>query len=205
MAMVMLSAGCVHHENRSKSVYVLVDASIGNADARNLPENVARCLLDHLTSKDTLTMARIDTPGSHEAHLPETIRFDPRPSVMVAQKRVFLNQLAKTTAAEESGRHGDLVGGLLQAIQHLQQTQCARKFVLVAADLNKTLPIDSEKGMLLRMEGIHFIAMALDTQPGTIGAPVLSGQQIERWQARIETGGGKWFVINDLAQLEHIL
>ena len=202
--MVLLTTGCNRYEDRTKGVYLLVDASIGDTDRLTMPGGVINFLIGNLISGDTLMVAGIKNRSMGEKHIPAKIKFDQRPSVMMAQKRVFQKKIAEINATEENHRMTDIAGGLLQAAQHLNQTQSARKFVLIVSDFNEEMPIENEPNVFFRLEGINVIVINRSRQAQTTGDSEMSRQRMNLWQNRIQSGGGSWSVISDIAQLNPI-
>jgi hypothetical protein len=203
--MVLLSVGCARHTERTKGVYLLVGTSDTGTDEPNKAGSVVNYLLGNLDLGDTLVVARIDTGSFGGKDIIAKATFDQRPSVMSAQKRVFQKQIADIVAPEAGGGQPDICGGLLQAVQYLNQLETGRKYILIFSDLNEEPGEGPAKDLPFHLEGVNVIALDVFKQGDDIRDPEKVRQRMTPWQARTESGGGIWQVINDLERLDSLL
>ena len=204
MGMAFFTIACTRHESHPKGVYALVETSTADADRWEMMQSALNRLLKNLKPEDILAVASIDSTRFGRKHTPKTVIFDQRPSVMTAQKREFQNHFDTLNASGKPGSQPDIIGGLLQAVQFLNQAQRTQKIVLMVFSPNTVVPLDDLNEQFLRLEGIQVIVLDLTRQAQTTADPEQYQQRMDHWQRLIESGGGSWQVISDLEQLDQI-
>ena len=65
--------------------------------------------------------------------------FDERPSVTNQQKRKFRDQIDAFVKGVQPAAHTDITGGVLQAVEYLNEKDPGRKTILVFSDLEEDL------------------------------------------------------------------
>ena len=203
-SVVCLLAGCSQQMDHTKGVYMLVDTSWTYTEELNKARAIVNYLLGTLTPGDTLAVARIDTGSFSEKDIVAKVTFDQRPSVANSQKRVFQKQVADFVTAETSSRHTDISGGLLQAVEYLNEADSGQKFILIFSDLKEELAFGHVRDVPFQLDGFNIIALNVTKLRDDIRDPKIYLQRVERWRARTESGGGNWRMINDLERLEKI-
>jgi hypothetical protein len=99
----------------------------------------------------------------------------------------------------------DITGGVLQAVEYLNEKNPGRKTILVFSDLEEDLKDGYVRDIPLTMDGFEVVALNV-TKLGTDNVdPRAYMNRLETWQGRVESGGGSWRVINDLDRLDRIL
>jgi hypothetical protein len=68
-----------------------------------------------------MAVARIDTGSFSEKDIVAKVTFDQRPSVANTQKRAFQKQVAEFVSSVAGSSHTDISGGLLQAVEYLNE------------------------------------------------------------------------------------
>lgn len=204
MGVAFFTIACSGHASHPKGIYVLVQTPAADVDRWAMIHSALNRLLKNLNSEDILALASIDSTGFGRKHTPKTVRFGQRPSEITAQKRELKYYFDTLNASEKPGSQPDMIGGLLQAVQFLNQTQRPQKIVLMVSSLNTAVPLDGLNKQFLRLEGIQVIAADLTGQVETREDPELYQQQMDHWQSLIESGGGSWQVISDPGQLDQI-
>jgi hypothetical protein len=204
MGLAFFTIACTGHASHPKGVYVLVETPAADTDRWEIMQSALNRLLKNLNSEDILAVASIDSTGFGRKHTPKTVRFDQRPSVMTAQKREFQNYFDTLDASEKPGSQPDMIGGLLQAVQFLNQTQRTQKIVLIVFPLNTVVPLDDLNEQFLRLEGIQVMVTDFTRQAEAMEDPEQYQQRMDHWQGLIESGGGSWQVISDLEHLDQI-
>jgi len=203
----VILTGCADTKEHSKGVYMLLDTDTSGTYALELKkaQSVLNYLLGILQPLDTLTVARIDTGNFSEKDIIANITFNRRPSVANNQKRAFQNRLGNFISKVTSSRYTDISGGILQAIEYLNEADPGKKYILIFSDLKEELKNERVRDAPFQLAGFHIIALNLTKLSADIRDPNKYLKRIEQWRAKVESSNGKWRVVNDLEQLEKIL
>jgi hypothetical protein len=87
-----------------------------------------------------MAVARIDTGSFSEKDILAKVTFDQRPSVANTQKRAFQKQVADFVQSVTGSSHTDISGGLLQAVEYLNEAESGQKFILIFLILKRNWP-----------------------------------------------------------------
>ena len=186
-------------------VYMLIDTSGTYTRELEKAQQIINVTLSRLYPGDSFAVARIDTGSFSERDIVAKVSFDDRPSMANHQKRLFKEEIDKFVRTVRPSSYTDITGGLLQAIEYLNEKGAKRKTVLIFSDLKEEL----DKGYVrdsIQFKLKHFDVIALNVtklQSDNIN-PQEYLSRVEDWQARVESGGGTWRVSNDMDQLEKI-
>lgn len=203
-AALLFNAGCTQTVDRSKGVYMLVDTSGTYTEELNKARVIVNYLLGTLAPGDTMAVARIDTGSFSEKDMIAKVTFDQRPSVANTQKRAFQKQVADFVSSVEGSSHTDISGGLLQAVQYLNEAGPGRKFILIFSDLQEELATGHVRDVPFQLEGFNIIALNVTKLRDDIRDPGNYMRRVDLWRSRTESGGGVWRVVNDLERLDSI-
>jgi hypothetical protein len=125
--------------DRTKGVYMLLDTSGTYTEELAKARAIVNYLLGSLAPGDTMAVARIDTGSFSEKDILAKVTFDQRPSVANTQKRAFQKQVAEFVQSVAGSSHTDISGGLLQAVEYLNEAGSGQKFILIFSDLKEEL------------------------------------------------------------------
>jgi len=203
-ALFVLSA-CVDSTSRSHAVYMLVDTSGTYTAELNKAQTIINFLLGTLNPGDALAVARIDTGSFSEKDIVAKVTFDDRPSVSNEQKRAFVKRVDDYVAEAKGSAYTDITGGLLQAIEFLNETGAGRKTILVFSDLVEDLKPGHIRDIPLQLNGIEVVALNVTKLRQDIVDPRKYLGRLEAWRSKVEGGQGSWRVVNDLDRLDRIL
>ena len=201
---MIFAVGCAQHTDRSKGVYMLIDTSGTYTEELDKARAIVNYMLGTLSPGDTMAVARIDTGSFSEKDIVAKVTFDQRPSVANAQKRVFQKEVAEFVAAETSSRHTDISGGLLQAVEYLNEAGSGQKYILIFSDLKEELAKGHVRDVPFHLDGFNIIALNVTKLRDDIRDPKQYLQRVGQWRAKTEAGGGVWKMINDLERLDKI-
>jgi hypothetical protein len=204
LAIVLFAGGCAPKRDHSKGVYMLVDTSGTYTEELNKARAIINYLLGNLTPGDTMAVARIDTGSFSEKDIIAKVTFDQRPSVANTQKRAFQKQVAGFVSKAQGSSHTDISGGLLQAVEYLNEAGSGQKYILVFSDLKEELAKGHVRDVPFQLDGFNIIALNVTKLRDDIRDPKNYMQRVELWQKKTEAGGGAWRVINDLERLDNI-
>jgi flagellin-specific chaperone FliS len=203
-ALGFLIAGCSNSENRAKGVCMLVDTSGVFSSELKKAQTIISYLLATLKSNDTLVIANVGTESFSERDIIAKVTFAQRPSVANNQKRVFQKEVHKFLKSAENTKHTDISGGILQAVESLNEAGSMKKYILIFSDLKEELAEVSNGELPFQLTGIHVVAVNVtklregvrDTEPFL--------DRVEDWRMKIENAHGNWSFVNDLERLETI-
>jgi hypothetical protein len=119
IVLFILMAGCTDTRSRSTGVYMLLDTSGTYAVELKKAQKILNYLLGVLAPGDTLA--------------------DERPSVANNQKRAFMQQIDTFVSSVKGSPYTDISGGILQAIEYLNEAGSGKKYILIFSDLKEEL------------------------------------------------------------------
>jgi hypothetical protein len=189
----------------NRGVYLLMDTSGTYTEELTNAQTIINAILAKLEPGDSFAVARVDTGSFSEKDLIARVTFDERPSVANQQKRKFRDQIDAFVKSVQPAAYTDITGGVLQAVEYLNEKQPGRKTILVFSDLQEDLQDGYVRDIPLTMDGFEVVALNVTKLRSDNVDPREYMNRLESWQNRVESGGGTWRVINDLDRLERIL
>ena len=196
--------GCSDSKGRSKGVYMLLDTSGTYALELKKAQTILNYLLGVLQPGDTLAVARIDTGSFSEKDIVAKVTFDDRPSYANNQKRTFQQEVNSFVSTVKSSQYTDISGGILQAIEYLNEQGSGQKYILIFSDLKQELAKGYKRDIPFQLQGFNVIALNVTKLRADNIDPRKYQDRLTRWQGEVESGGGTWSIINDLENLDHI-
>ena len=190
---------------RNTGVFMLVDTSGTYAEELAKAEQIIRYTLSRLDATDSFAVARIDTGSFSEKDIVAKASFDDRPSAVNRQKRLFAQQVSEFVTNAEPSPYTDITGGLLQAVEFLNEKDTGHKTILIFSDLKEDLEAGYVRDIDVELEGFEVIALNVTKLRSDNIDPREYLGRLEEWQGRVEKTGGHWRVINDLDGLEGLL
>ena len=198
-------AGCGEPGQHQRAVYMLLDTSGTYAGELAKAQAIANYLLGSLTSGDSLCLARIDSASFSEKDIIAKVRFDDRPSHANQQKRKFRRDLDGFVAEIDGSTHTDISGGMLQAMEWLNETGAGQKFLLIFSDLEEDLRAGHVRDFKIDLQGVRVVALNVTKLRSDQVDPREYMERLAAWEARVTEGGGDWRVLNDLDRLDVLL
>ena len=198
-------ASCAPSSPSNSGVYMLIDTSGTYREEMLKAEQIIRYSLSRLDAADSFAVARIDTGSFSEKDIVAKITFDDRPSTVNRQKRVFVDQISAFVEDTRSSPYTDITGGLLQAVEYLNEKGPAVKTVLIFSDLKEDLEEGYIRDIDFDLSGFDVIALNVTKLRSDNVDPREYLARLEQWQTKVEKSGGHWQVINDLDGLEGLL
>lgn len=197
--------GCSPTAPVNNGVYMLLDTSGTYREELQKAEQIIRYTLSRLDATDAFAVARIDTGSFSEKDIVAKAAFDDRPSTINRQKRLFAEKVSEFVRTSGASPYTDITGGLLQAVEFLNEKGTGRKTILIFSDLKE----DLEKGYIrdidIELDGFEIIALNVTKLRSDNVDPREYLARLETWQTRVEKSGGEWRVINDLDSLDGLL
>jgi hypothetical protein len=196
---------CSEQSNHSRSVYMLLDTSGTYAKQISKAQKILKYLLGTLNSSDSLALARIDSASFSEKDIIAKVTFDLRPSKTNAQKRAFLEVIDKFAKDIKASSYTDITGGMLQAIEYLNETGAETKYILIFSDLKEEIKKGQVRDFPINFDGIKVVALNVTKLRSDNVDPREYTKRLDYWSKRVEEGNGQWRVMNDLEQLGDLL
>ncbi|MGH8263513.1 MAG: VWA domain-containing protein [Steroidobacteraceae bacterium] len=204
IAALVLTA-CSASTPTNKGVYLLLDTSGTYSGEIKKAQQIILYMLARLEATDSLAVARIDTGSFSEKDIVAKATFDDRPSNANRQKRAFAERVKVFVAGSSASQYTDITGGLLQAIEFLNEKGAGRKEILIFSDLKEDLAKGYVRDVPLDLKGFDVVALNVTKLRSDNFDPKEYLARVEAWRARVEAGGGRWRMINDLERLDGIL
>ena len=204
-ALILLTVGCTQQTNRAKGVYMLLDTSGTYAVELKKAQLIINYLLGVLQPGDTMAVGRIDTGSFSEKDIVAKVRFDERPSVANDQKRSFQNKVNVFVSNSGRSSYTDISGGMLQAVEYLNESGSGTKYILIFSDLQEELAKGYVRDVPFELSGFNIIALNVTKLRADNRDPKNYLNRVEQWREKTVSGGGTWRVINDLERLDNIL
>jgi hypothetical protein len=200
----LAAGGCTDARNRTTGVYLLLDTSGTYALELKKAQSIVNYLLGTLQPKDTLAVACIDTGSFSEKDIVAKMTFDQRPSLANNQKRAFQKTVADFVAKVNGSSYTDISGGILQAIEYLNEVDAGLKYILIFSDLKEELAKGHVRDVPFQLSDVNVIALNVTKLRQDIRDPGNYLDRVEQWRSKIESGKGKWRVVNDLERIDGI-
>lgn len=203
-AFFLLSCSAENTGPNNQGVYMLVDTSGTYAKELLQAQKIINFTLSKLNPGDTFAVARVDTGSFSEKDIIYKQFFDERPSTTNRQKRKFRDVIDKFIKTAKPSSYTDITGGILQAIEYLNEADTRKKTILIFSDLKEELKKGFVRDIPLQLTGYQVIAVNVTKLRSDNKDPREYIDRLEAWELRVQTGEGEWRVINDLSRLEPI-
>ena len=200
----LLLSGCSDQVSYSKGVYMLVDTSGTYTTELTQAQRIINFTLAKLNPGDTFVVARVDTGSFSEKDIVQKQTFEDRPSMANQQKRLFKEGINKFIDDVKPSAYTDITGGMLQAVEYMNEAKSGIKTILIFSDLKEEIQAGYNRDIPIDLEGYRVIAINVTKLRSDNIDPVEYLDRLESWRNKVESGGGQWQVINDLERLEPI-
>lgn len=205
-SLCVLMVSCARDSGPANTgVYMLLDTSGTYTEELAKAEQIIRYTLSRLEETDTFAVARIDTGSFSERDIVAKVSFEDRPSAVNRQKRVFAQQVAEFVDRANPSPYTDITGGLLQAVEFLNEKGTGRKTIFLFTDLKEDLEEGYVRDIDVPLQGFEVIALNVTKLRSDNIDPREYLGRLAEWQGRVEKTGGTWRVINDLDGLDGLL
>lgn len=205
ITVLLVACGPQEPVARNTGVYMLLDTSGTYREELKKAEQIIYFTLSRLGPMDSFAVARIDTGSFSEKDIIAKTTFEDRPSAANGQKRHFAERIAKFSKTARSSQYTDITGGLLQAIEFLNEKNPGHKTIFIFSDLKEDLREGYIRDIPLRLDGFDVIAINVTKLRSDNIDPRKYLDRLDQWESVITNGGGTWRVINDLDHLDSLL
>ncbi len=205
--MAFLAGGCSSQPEvpPTKGVYMLLDTSGTYTEELRKAQLIINYTLAKLSPGDTFAVARVDTGSFSEKDIVAKVTFDDRPSMANRQKLKFRDDIDRFVKGVKPAPYTDITGGMLQAIEYLNEAGVGKKTVLIFSDLKEELKKGYVRDIPLQVGGFDVVALNVTKLRSDNIDPREYLDRLSMWQSKIESGEGSWRVINDLERLEAVI
>ncbi len=205
LLIVTLLSACGDDTPRTRGVYMLMDTSGTYTKELKQAQRVINYILANLQPGDSFAVARVDTGSFSEKDIIAKVTFDDRPSRANQQKREFRDRIDHFVKTVKGSAYTDITGGMLQAIEWLNESRAGHKTILIFSDLKEDLKEGYVRDIPLQLGGFKVVALNVTKLRSDNVDPREYLNRLAAWQERVESGGGSWQVVNDLERLESVL
>jgi hypothetical protein len=199
------ATACAPPAPRNTGVYLLLDTSGTYSQELDKAKQIINYTLSRLDALDSFAVARIDTGSFSERDIMAKVTLDDRPSAANVQKREFAQTVERSLASVQASQYTDITGGLLQAVEFLNEKQPGRKTIFIFSDLKEDLEAGYVRDLSLPVGGFEVVALNVTKLRSDNVDPREYLDRLEAWRRKVEAEGGTWRVINDLDRLETLL
>ncbi len=204
LAPLISLTGCGEQVSYNKGVYMLVDTSGTYTRELDQAQRIINFTLAKLNPGDTFAVARVDTGSFSEKDIIQKQTFEDRPSMANQQKRQFRDNINSFITGVKPSSYTDITGGVLQAVEYLNESRSGIKTILIFSDLKEEIRPGFIRDIPLQLEGYRVIALNVTKLRSDNVDPREYMNRLDDWRQKVEAGGGEWQVINDLERLEPI-
>lgn len=189
----------------TRGVYMLMDTSGTYTKELKQAQKVINYILSQLESGDSFAVARVDTGSFSEKDIVAKVTFQDRPSMANQQKRVFRDKIDSFVKTVKGSAYTDITGGILQGVEFLNEAGTGHNTILIFSDLKEELRKGYKRDIPLQVDRYSVVALNVTKLRSDNIDPREYLDRLEAWRVKVESGGGEWRVINDMARLEKIL
>ncbi len=202
--LTLLLAGCGEPEKRNMGIYMLLDTSGTYTDEIGKAQQIINYTLSKLNPGDSFAVARIDTASFSEKDIVAKVTFDERPSTANGQKRRFQESVNTFVDEVKPAGYTDISGGLLQALEYLNEKDPGHKTIFIFSDLKEDLQEGYVRDFSMTFTDVDVVAMNVTKLRSDNVDPREYLDRLSDWETRVQQSGGSWRVINDLDRLERL-
>lgn len=209
LAMVLTMSGCSSEgggpKNYQRGIYLLLDTSGTYTQELDKAQQIINYILANLEAGDAFAVARIDSGSFSEKDIVAKVVLDSRPSTGNKQKREFAARIDTFVTEVQSSAYTDISGGLLQAIEFLNEADVGQRNILIFSDLKEDLPNNFVRDFDFTLDGYTVQALNVTKLRSDNVNPQEYLERVGDWQTRVIQGGGTWGIINDLERIGDVL
>ena len=182
----LAASACTPSGPRNSGVYLLLDTSGTYRQELDKAEQIINYTLSQLDPLDSFAIARIDTGSFSEKDIIASVTLDDRPSTANRQKRQFSETVEQFIDGAQSATHTDITGGLLQALEYLNEKSPGHKIVFIFSDLKEDLAEGYVRDIPLAFDGFEVVALNVTKLRSDNIDPREYLARLEAWRRRVE-------------------
>ncbi len=202
LSVSLFVTSCSEEGPYTHGVYMLLDTSGTYTKELVQAQRVINYTLSQLNPGDTFVIARVDTGSFSEKDIIHKQTFEDRPSMANQQKRRFREKIDEFVKNVKPSKYTDITGGILQAIEFLNERNTRKKTILIFSDLKEEIQKGYVRDIALELEDFRVVALNVTKLRSDNIDPREYIDRLAAWKNRVESGEGTWLVINDIERLE---
>ncbi|WP_232507770.1 hypothetical protein [Ghiorsea bivora] len=105
----------------------------------------------------------------------------------------------------KSSGYTDITGGILQAVEYLNEANVGKKTILIFSDLKEELKKGYNRDIPLQLNGFNMVALNVTKLRSDNTDPREYMGRLQMWEEQVTAGEGTWRVVNDMERLESII
>jgi hypothetical protein len=183
-SVVLALTACAPATPRNTGVYLLLDTSGTYSNELRKAETIILYTLSRLEPTDSFAVARIDTGSFSEQDIVAKVTLDDRPSAANQQKRHFAEAIGHFVDTVEAAPYTDITGGLLQAVEFLNEKAPGRKTIFIFSDLKEELDAGYIRDIAVELEGCEVVALNVTKLRSDNLDPREYMERLALWQQR---------------------
>ncbi len=207
-AVFICANGCADTKSHSTAVYMLMDTSGTYKKQLTQAKAIINYLLGTLQSGDSLAVARIDSSSFSEKDIIAKMTFDQRPSAANKQKLMFKKTVEDFIMNVQGSSHTDITGGILQAVEYIEETGAGKKSILIFSDMEEDLVKGHTRDLdkiNLNLTDYRVVALNVIKLGSDQIDPAKYYDRLAVWENRVKERGGAWEKLGDLKRLESLM
>ncbi len=203
----ILLAACTQSASvaRNTGVYLLLDTSGTYRGELRKAQDVILYTLSRLDQRTPLRW-RASTPAASARRTSSrrlrSTNVRPLPMRRSVRSR---RRCGDFVARENASQYTDITGGLLQAVEFLNEKGTGRKTILIFSDLEQDLEQGYKRDIEVPFKGFDVVALNVVKLRKDNYDPRQYLARLEHWKGEVEKAGGHWRVVNDLDRLDSML
>jgi hypothetical protein len=192
--------------SRTRGIVLLVDTSGTYARQMAKVKQIVGAILNQLQPQDSVSVIRINTGSYTEKNVVASITLAQSEGIANQEKIDFKGKVSKFLDSVEPAPYTDITGGLLEAIEYLNEKEPAHKEILIFSDMKEELrPEYIRKDVPLDLKAVDVVALNVTKLRADNLDPRTYMARLADWKTRVEKGGGHFRVVNDVDHLEGFL
>jgi hypothetical protein len=192
--------------SRTHGIVLLVDTSGTYAKQMAKVKQIVGAILNQLQPLDSVSVIRINTGSFTEKNVIASITLEQSEGAANQEKIEFKAKVSKFLDSAEPAPYTDITGGLLEAIEYLNEKEPAHKEIMIFSDMEEELaPGYVRKEVPLDLKGVEVVALNVTKLRADNFDPRKYIARLADWKKRVENGGGHFRVVNDVDHLEGFL
>ena len=206
VGLALALGACAPAAPRNTGVYLLLDTSGTYSERAAERPRRSSCTRCRDWSRPTRSRSRASTPAASARRT--SSRRPPSTTVRAPRTRRSARSPARCDSSSSIPSRRSTPtsrGGLLQAIEFLNEKHSGRKTILIFSDLKEDLAKGYVRDVPLDLKGFEVVALNVTKLRTDNFDPHEYLSRVDTWKAKVEQGGGRWRMINDLERLDGLL
>ncbi|MDQ6989948.1 MAG: hypothetical protein Q9M19_08710 [Mariprofundaceae bacterium] len=206
LSLIILLAGCQSAGEASKSSYILIDISGTYFKQLKKCTQAAKFALIKSQTNDFIAVAKISSRSFSNEEVIIKGTLPSRPSQANSMKTMMASKIDTFAKHARPSNHTDISGAIYQAAQTLGAQPSLTKNIVIFSDMVEDLNVDTIRGRMPDLTGIHVIATNVIKLRSDNRNPEKYFKRLKQWEElTLGAGAASWKVVDDPMQLADYL